>query len=392
MLNKKIFYVLTAFVIATLLLSSLTFAQTVYKPALFLISDSLKRYFETDVIAGYVTLALGVQAQVSSGEAVLNSNHAVCSGDILKLSNVKVNNKILVTGGYSTESCPGIRPAIGTPADTKGFENLNQLIDSIERGEFSDDNIPGYVHSICKILPDGTGKCTGRNKFYCDVSCEVEESVGLLKLSEDSFQTTKPGKASLNLRCKPKCILFIDEPRLNVYGYAVVPPDNIPLFVNSLNLNVLDKEAKPKVDLVSSNVQDTASRDQNFYVRVNVRNTADFAIKFDDIKLNTKSGVVYKPKVVNSGDVAEIILKASADSPKDLKLRIESSSDNFSCGGVSSNIQEFDLGKVNVETRQCTSDLQCSQGETCCSGFCFDSTKGFCADIDGDGIPEWHTR
>ncbi|MCK4429389.1 MAG: hypothetical protein KAU95_03370 [Candidatus Aenigmarchaeota archaeon] len=130
------------------------------------------------------------------------------------------------------------------------------------------------------------------------------------------------------------------------------------------------------------------------YARLALKNTGDMESKLDKIKLNVPAEILYSPKTLKAGEESEIIIEAEVEEITDLKLDLEYRSDKLGCLPTKEFKETFNLGRIGVIKGKCKVDSDCPAKElglekmVCCNSICKDLTKGFCEDLDGDGVPE----
>jgi hypothetical protein len=142
----------------------------------------------------------------------------------------------------------------------------------------------------------------------------------------------------------------------------------------------------PEIQLKPYLPENPSSR---FIARLGVENIGDARAYIDKIEVtNTGFKVLYSPEKIEPEEKTEILLEIMPANNGDISFKIEYSSETLGCLTQKDFSASASL-KAGTDIKSiCTSDTDCSIGETCCIGSCRPSSKGVCDDIDGDGEPD----
>ncbi|MEM7826929.1 MAG: hypothetical protein QXQ40_01750 [Candidatus Aenigmatarchaeota archaeon] len=91
--------------------------------------------------------------------------------------------------------------------------------------------------------------------------------------------------------------------------------------------------------------------------------------------------------VLNKNEQGECLIEITPSKTQQVNIRMDY--EYSRCGADMHSVlsTKTERIKLNVIT-SCSSNADCLSGYTCCSGWCRDLKKGFCDDLNGDGIPE----
>jgi uncharacterized protein YjbK len=350
---------------------------------------------------GYlVTSGLGINlyfdAAVADKGHNLGKNDYICVGDELEFEKLSLSGEWYYKGG-PTDSPP-----------VKWVSDIEAVKQKIESGSYSAKTYPAY---ICGFVPgarmaEGLTRCFVSAAVICSENCREGLSPSLEKVSERRYKVVKEGDIVLGAGCDSECVLFIDRKNLtyvrydmkkrtqseiklpDAYGYMTI--DKTYNMTDRFDLKAKKSAERPRFGITGVHIPGDVSENSPFIIRAEVKNSGKAEGTLDDVRLNAGNyRILYKPKSIPPGQTGEILVQLSMESAKSTQLKLVYSSDKLGCLATKGFSATYNIGALSIgKGRSCSSDRDCSAGQTCCVGACRPSSKGVCDDIDGDGEPD----
>ncbi|MCK4429623.1 MAG: hypothetical protein KAU95_04555 [Candidatus Aenigmarchaeota archaeon] len=302
----------------------------------------------------------------------------------------------------------------GGPKDTPPVlwvDDLNEVKRKINEGTF---NATTYKAFVCySINIKETTKCAVKGVLVCSADCK---DVGNHGFSGGKFEVTKEGIIQIGANCSTNCIYFVngrtetEKTQTKWQDWIVDLPNCGVKDIPISDFMTLDSQIKNVLSMVTINAtKGTRGPDLRIqkafynpriiigdplYVKLSVKNTGDLEAKLDKINLSVSAKILYCPKTLGAGEESEIIIEAMVEDTANLELELEYRSDKLGCLPTKDFKETFNLGRIEVIKSECRRDSDCPAKElglekmSCCNSICKDMAKGFCEDLDGDGMPE----
>jgi hypothetical protein len=178
-----------------------------------------------------------------------------------------------------------------------------------------------------------------------------------------------------------------------IVGSASAPSTGNTYSVGTIQLHasLLSSNMPPSLEVTPLLTSEQISAASSTFLKAVITNTGGASVNLMNLNLNTPSTLFNcNSKTLSPGTSTECIFLVAPQSSTDLQLNLNYKSTD--CGERKSYSQSFLVGRLNVFGVQCEKDSECTTGNICCNGECKDPAQGVCADIDGDGIPEWVPR
>jgi hypothetical protein len=332
----------------------------------------------------------------------VKSNEKVCVGEKLYV------NQFTSEGEYYEKGGPSDSPPV------RYVENLDDIKRQIEMRTYttSTERIVICQWAVKDEREIGPQRCVIDGAVLCSNQCMLSAGENLRETGEGEYEVTGRGEARLEASCTPDCIVFVDRKKSEytyserdresgmvntvtlepVYGYMELKdPQGKELTISRTFTMSAEEGYGPSLEIAAVHMPESAESGSEFVVRLEIENKGDMKANLDKIKLNVPgSRILYKPESLDKGKGSEILIQTRAENAGELKLDMDYSSEHISCLNTKDFSQTFSIGALNVvgEGKGCSTDTDCSAGETCCMGSCRPSSKGVCDDIDGDGEPD----
>ena len=153
-------------------------------------------------------------------------------------------------------------------------------------------------------------------------------------------------------------------------------------------ITVIDKPSQPKINLTSILTDTQLSPQSSTYMKLTITNSGNKTATIKEINLNVNSEFLACTSMkLSPEETTECVLSVSPEQSFVIEANVKYQFQM--CGERQEKTERFLVGYIEVEATECSSSSDCSENYECCKGLCYDSTKGMCADVNADGVPEW---
>lgn len=154
------------------------------------------------------------------------------------------------------------------------------------------------------------------------------------------------------------------------------------------SITVTSVPPEPKIIITSTLTNGKLSPQSSTYLKMEVTNTGDKDAVVKNIDLNVDSQLLAcESNKLSPGSSTECILWVSPEKSGVIEATVDYQ--YMKCGERQQIREKFVVGEIEVKPKECSDNRDCLKNYICCEGFCYDSTKGMCVDVNADGIAEW---
>ena len=318
-------------------------------------------------------------------------------GDACVGSKMKIDSNSF-SGEWFSKGGPHDSPPI------EWVEDLEEVKRKIEQGIFDTKVYDGIICSWRSVAERDTGpeRCVVRGSLICSSkSCNVGALSSAVEYNSNLNEITilNEGTHEIDYNCDIECIFFINRKNMtysvkmlsDFYGYLKLN-GTLRSLKEKIVLNAERGQRGPDLEIVSYNINPKEIKEgEKFYIKLKVKNNGDMEAKLDNLSLNLKNyEIIYGPKSIAPGEIKEIMIKARGESVASLQSEVKYRSDSIGCLPTTSFKESFRIGELKItgKLKRCSTNFDCAANEVCCEGYCMDTTKGVCDDLDGDGTSE----
>lgn len=163
-------------------------------------------------------------------------------------------------------------------------------------------------------------------------------------------------------------------------GYATVSAEVIA---------IEDCKNPPEIVATEARLPENPLEGDEVFIRIVLENRGEIDARVNKAIFNLPEyKIIFMPDQIKAGEKSEIMVMANATDIT-IELTLKYRSTEVGCLNETHFEKTFKLGAMKTEKPEiCSTNADCPVGKICCAGLCRELAKGFCDDIDGDGIPD----